>query len=306
MASSHLNYALPAPSVDQAYVKVSALEAGIIHLPLQFFVKGASPSEVSVCPSLAFYIRHIPSGDSMVFDLGLRRDVASYPKVVQDHIARLMPVTVPQSVEESLAKGGVDPKSVQRVVLSHLHFDHIGDAAQFPNARFTVGAGGRELLQPQAAFPHNQSSDILQSTVPLDRTDFLEESQFNVSIGPFTHAYDYFGDGSLYIIDAVGHLKGHINILARTSSIGSWIYLGGDTAHDVRLLTGEKEVAFMMDAGGMMLCAHANKDEAVEHIRRVGSLLNVPKVHVLLAHDWEWYEENKGGEAFLPGTISPM
>ena len=149
-------------------------------------------------------------------------------------------------------------------------------------------------------------SDILDSTVPLDRTDFLEEDQFNGSIGPFPRAHDYFGDGSLYIVDAAGHLKGHINILARTSPTGSWIYLGADTAHDVRLLTGEKEVAFMAGPNGKTLCAHANKEEAEEHIRRVGSLLKIPRVHVLLAHDWEWYEENKGGTAFLPGTIPPL
>ncbi|KAI1789711.1 Metallo-hydrolase/oxidoreductase [Ganoderma leucocontextum] len=306
MASSHPQYMLPEPRLNQAYVDVSALEAGIIHLPLQLFIKGASPSDVSVCPSLAFFICHIPSGNSVVFDLGLRRDVASYPTVVQEHIAKWMPVTVPQSVDESLAKGGINPKDVQRVILSHLHFDHIGDTTQFSNARFTVGEGGRELLQTQAAFPTNATSDILESTVPLDRTDFLDDSKFNASIGPFPRAHDYFGDGSLYLIDAIGHLKGHVNVLARTSATGSWIYLGGDTAHDVRLLTGEKEVAFMVDPSGRMLCAHANKEDAVEHIQRVGSLLKVPKVHVLLAHDWEWYEANKGGSAFLPGTILPL
>ena len=123
MASSHSQYTLPEPKAGQAYVEVSALEAGIIYLPLQLFVKGAPPSEVSVCPSLAFYIRHVPSGESLVFDLGLRRDLVSYPKAVQDMISKWMPVTVPQTVDESLAKGGMDPKDVQRIVLSHLHFD---------------------------------------------------------------------------------------------------------------------------------------------------------------------------------------
>ena len=46
-------------------------------------------------------------------------------------------------------------------------------------------------------------------------------------------------------------------------------------------------------------------DVAIEHMRRVGSLLEVPKVQVLLGHDCKWYEENKGGSAFLPGVIPP-
>lgn len=167
-----------------------------------------------------------------------------------------------------------------------------------------VGEGSQGLLSN--GFPAKPESDILQETIPVERTRFLTAGELNTPIGPFPRAHDYFGDGSLYIIDAVGHLAGHINILARTSPTGSWIYLGGDTAHDTRLLTGEKEIAFLVDpASGHVHCAHWNKTEAIEHIKRVGSLLKVPGVHVLLAHDWQWYEENKGGDAFLPGFIPP-
>ncbi|EKM58491.1 uncharacterized protein PHACADRAFT_90578, partial [Phanerochaete carnosa HHB-10118-sp] len=150
---------------------------------------------------------------------------------------------------------------------------------------------------------HRPKSAIWQS-IPVERTRFLSSSDFSMSVGPFPRAYDYFGDGSPYLVEAPGHVDGHINVLARTSRDGSWIFLGGDSAHDTRLLTGEKEVAFKIDASGQSLCAHEHKDIAIEHIRRVGSLLKVPKVHVLLAHDWEWYE-NKGGGAFLPGVIPP-
>ena len=155
----------------------------------------------------------------------------------------------------------------------------------------------------QNGYPTTQNSDILELTFPRDRTQFLPA--FNKAIGPFPRAHDYFGDGSLYLIDAIGHLPGHINILARTSAAGSWIYLGADTAHDNRLLTREKEVATMMDPSGRTLCAHANKADADKHIERVGSLLSMPGVHVLLAHDWEWYERNEDKKAFLPGVIPP-
>lgn len=118
---------------------------------------------------------------------------------------------------------------------------------------------------------------------------------------------DYFGDGSFYVIDSPGHLGGHINVLARTSADGSWIFLGGDTCHDVRILTGEKQMFYEADATGKVIsCAHVDKDKAQEHIDRVGALMKIEKVHVLVAHDWEWYEKNKGGPAFLPGKIPPV
>ncbi len=55
----------------------------------------------------------------------------------------------------------------------------------------------------------------------------------------FPHALDFFGDGSLYIIDSPGHLYGHVNLLARADD-RRYIYLGGDCRHDPRILAGEK------------------------------------------------------------------
>ena len=122
MSHPQHNIALPEPAPDQAFIHVSALEAGMIRLPLQIFVKGATPEEISDCPSLAFLLRHSKTGTELVFDLGLRRDSDSYPPAAQALLKR-MPIEVPQSVDESLVKGGKDPKEVQTVVLSHLHFD---------------------------------------------------------------------------------------------------------------------------------------------------------------------------------------
>ena len=123
MTDTRLDYALPDPMDVQPYIRVSGLEAGIIHLPLQLFTKDASAGEINICPSLAFSLRHSVTDTHLVFDLGLRRDKESYPPAVQAVIAKWMPVEVSQSVAESLVKGGIDPKEVATVVLSHLHFD---------------------------------------------------------------------------------------------------------------------------------------------------------------------------------------
>ena len=178
----------------------------------------------------------------------------------------------------------------------------VGDASAFPNATFIMGDDAKALLAN--AYPVNPASTVLQASVPISRTRFLS-TEMTDSIGPFPRAYDYFGDGSMYIVDAAGHLPGHINVFARTNATGSWIYLAGDTAHDMRLLTGEHQVAFSFDDAGHMVCAHSDKEKAEEHIARVRQLLDFPKVQVLLAHDHVWYEENKGGDAFLPGAIPP-
>lgn len=50
-------------------------------------------------------------------------------------------------------------------------------------------------------------------------------------IGRF-EAFDYFGDGSYYILNAPGHAIGHLSALARvTSNPDSYILMGGDASH---------------------------------------------------------------------------
>lgn len=63
-----------------------------------------------------------------------------------------------------------------------------------------------------------------------------------------------------------GHVDGHVNILARTSSDGTWI--------------------LRIDANTCSaMCAHEDKEVAEENIRKIRMLLEVPRVQVLIAND---------------------
>ncbi|KAG2121176.1 beta-lactamase-like protein [Suillus cothurnatus] len=296
---------LPPPNVDQPFVYVSALEGGNVRIPRDLVVDGNSQGEFISCPSLAFSLRHSKTKSWVVFDLGIRRDLEGYTTLCQELIKAvgLTPV-VNQTVAESLVKGGVSPDEVETVIISHLHWDHTGDHEPFTRATFVVGEGSRELLA--SGYPMNPNSLFSSTALPHERTKFLPLSEFGLPIGPFPLAIDFFGDGSMYVIDAPGHAEGHINILARTSSDGAWILLGGDSAHDYRLITGEKEVAHNIDSSGCVRCIHGDKEKAVENLARIRLLLGIPRVQVLITHDSKWYEENKGSAAFLPGIIPPM
>ncbi|KAG0709237.1 beta-lactamase-like protein [Suillus ampliporus] len=304
MSGQSTGQMLPPHSVDQPFMYVSALEGGKLRVPCNLVVEGSPQGEIISCPSLAFSLRHSRTNSWVVFDLGIRRDLEGYTPVSQERIKTMgfAPV-VNQTVAESLVKGGVSLDQVETVVVSHLHWDHVGDHEPFTGATFVVGEGSRELLT--SGYPMNPDSYFSSTALPLERTRFISPSDFSGSIGPFPLALDYFGDGSMYIIDAPGHIGGHINVLARTSSDGAWILLGGDSAHDYRLITGEKEVAHSVDSSGCVRCMHVDMEKAVENIARIRSLLGIPRVQVLIAHDWKWYEENKGS-AFLPGVIPPV
>ena len=67
--------------------------------------------------------------------------------------------TLIRPVEEGLAAIGVDARAVLDVVITHMHYDHAGNIALFPRARFHVQDAemayctGRSMLQRQQAAP---------------------------------------------------------------------------------------------------------------------------------------------------------
>ncbi|KAI0052790.1 hypothetical protein FA95DRAFT_1553058 [Auriscalpium vulgare] len=124
---------------------------------------------------------------------------------------------------------------------------------------------------------------------------------------PFTGAEFLVGAGAPCISLTHRDMPGHVNLLARTSSDGGWVYLAGDSSHDWRIITGEAKIAQFHDPGtDTHFCAHEDVEQTEEHFGRIRELRALPRVQVLLAHDGPWYKDNRGGAAFFPGHLPPL
>jgi glyoxylase-like metal-dependent hydrolase (beta-lactamase superfamily II) len=326
---------LPAASANQVYVTISALESGQLTLPEKLFVTDADPDKYATVPSLSFLIRHPSQSSSgkdstaIVFDLGVARDVTSYPPAMQTHIANRQPTIHHPDTADSLRAGGLEPaKDIDVVMLSHVHWDHTGTPSDFASAQFVVGSGTLHLLR-EGAPPHYPKELFHEDLLPKDRTKELPPVASNSttavsqsqqtghkwsSLFSFPAAADFFGDGSVYIIDSPGHLFGHMNLLCRTGP-KKWVYLGGDCCHDVRILTGEKDVALYDDGHGHLRSVHVDTDKAKNTLANIRPLLKkgevvqqtasgdreAVEVEVIVAHDGGWRERNK--DRFFPGTL---
>ena len=119
----------------------------------------------------------------------------------------------------------------------------------------------------------------------------------------FPQAIDFFRDGSLYLIDAPGHLQGHTNMLARIGP-KKWIYLAGDACHDRRILTGEVGIATWENDEGKVCCIHSDVDGTEKTLERIRALgLVSDEVEVILAHDVDWVEDKANEARFWPGAL---
>jgi hypothetical protein len=77
------------------------------------------------------------------------------------------------------------------------------------------------------AYPESPNSNL--NAADFVGRNCIEIDCKDLQIGPFP-AHDFYGDGSLYLLDTPGHWPGHLCALARTTPT-TFLFLGGDICH---------------------------------------------------------------------------
>lgn len=320
-------------------VTVHALEAGHLTLPEAFFVTPLENQTArKTVPSLSFLIQHTDQQTSkttrILFDLGIRKVLSDYAEPIYKHAMTRQPLSGVPDTMESLAAGGLSPDDIDLVMLSHLHWDHIGTPSDYPHSSFIIGPGAARLINGEKQVRNGSHSHFEQGLLDAARTIELHDPGLDAptsyeaesllprtreyakslssktwkQVGAFPHAMDVFGDGSVHVISAPGHLDGHINLLCRKAD-GRYIYLAGDACHDGRLLSGEKGIATWSDPvyPGIVCCIHADKKAAERTLERIretmGGGTELGEVEVVFAHDDVWAGRAKQDGRYFPGQL---
>jgi glyoxylase-like metal-dependent hydrolase (beta-lactamase superfamily II) len=148
-----------------------------------------------------------------------------------------------RSVTEGLATVGVDAATVPDVVITHLHYDHVGGFAQFPSARFHVQdrevayATGRHMTHENLS--HAFTADHIArfvGAVFAGRVVFHE------------------GDVELSRGLSVHHVGGHTDGLqvVRVHTAAGWIVLASDATHFYENLESGRPFPFVYSVGDLL------------------------------------------------------
>ena len=152
-----------------------------------------------------YLIRH---GDQvMVWDTAFPSKLKGSEMDMGDLVARLS-----LSVAEQLAQVGLKPEDVDVVGISHMHGDHTGQAAEYPNARLLIGKG-----------------DFEQSAGKEDPFGPWRGAGKQVTLA--SGDVDVFGDGSVVALHLPGHTPDHLALLVNLAS--GPVLLSGDLYHSL-------------------------------------------------------------------------
>jgi glyoxylase-like metal-dependent hydrolase (beta-lactamase superfamily II) len=191
-------------------------------------------------PSFCALILH-PTAGPILFDTGYSE---RFVQATEPFPARLYRWTTPMQLpaEErlpaQLARHGLRPADITRVVVSHLHADHVAGLCDLPQARILVTRREVETMQGRRGFAAVRRA-FLPELLPADLAARYEavEDRPAVALGqgwaPFDRGFDLLGDGSLVGIPLPGHTAGQLGVLLRDGS-GRPVLLAADACWSAR------------------------------------------------------------------------
>ncbi|MBS0393879.1 MAG: N-acyl homoserine lactonase family protein [Proteobacteria bacterium] len=238
----------PAPRVSSPRLYVLDCGTLVYNRPEDYNLKREEVRDSNM--GVTCYLVVHPKG-LLLFDTGLNDRLVGRP--LYENVLEGYGQIKFNTLSGQLADIGVTPASIGYLVLSHFHWDHVGNAGDFARSTWLVYDGDRAEMFSAAA----------RATPWFGQYAALEAAKTVRLRGD----YDVFGDGTVMVIATPGHTPGHCSLLVRLRNTGP-VVLSGDLYHYAE----ERELDRMPDEEKTTGTAESRR-KVEELLRRQGAQL---------------------------------
>lgn len=194
--------------------RLYAINGGLAVAPdRSVYTPGETGGRPVTLPCNAYLVRH--RGEWVMWDTGIEDAVAaeSGGRIIAHDLRGI----VVRPVRDQLADVGLTPADVTRVVLSHGHFDHVGNAGLFAHATWHIQRREHEAMVGPGYQRHGYMPALYEA-LGSARVELMDGDT------------DLFGDGALRVLSTPGHTPGHCSMLVLLAGAGP-VLLAADVAH---------------------------------------------------------------------------
>jgi N-acyl homoserine lactone hydrolase len=216
-----------------------------------------------------FVIRH-PKG-VLVWDTGLGDGIAANKDGVEPMAG--IRLTVTHTLIDQLKAIGLAPADVTWLALSHVHFDHTGNANLFPASTWILNKADLAYAQAEPT-PFGVSVAALSGSRTA-KTEMIDGD------------YDVFGDGSVVILKAPGHTPGHQVLEVKLRKSGT-VILSGDLYHS----RANREFARVPKV-------NVSRADTLASINRIEKIVRNTHARFVIQHDPEDFKALPKSPAYL-------
>lgn len=252
-----------------ATVSVTALRQVPRSVPTAVIVEGQRhPRRID--NSLASFVVKHPRATfivdpSVCLDVG-ERAVAQLPRLLRIAV-RPSDDIVPTLT--ALTELGLGVGDIDFALPTHAHWDHVCGLLDLPGLPVHLHRTERDWVMSGPVAPVGGVRDSLlgRPTVEYD----LE----GPPILTFTRSHDLFGDGSVVLVDLVGHTPGSVGVLLHT--LHGWVLLAGDAAwHHQQVDTIRQKASY---PGGLADDDRAETFRTLHRLHAVKDIVNIVPTH---------------------------